>query len=153
MASIKVVIFDLDDTLVKPGLMSDIEIKARDIVERTRELGYKVVLVTLNPFGQLVLMWNNILHLFDKVVKVSFDELEGATKRTLFKTNMYREVLREYNVKPIEVLVFDDCILQVAIARQMGMRCVHIKPRSLITWADFHEGVRNLKYRKRRFSV
>jgi len=146
---LKLVIFDLDDTILNPRLF-EMPLKSKDIIKYVRSLGYKIALVSLNAFGRMILTLENVHHLFDKVVTVDWTDNENGNRKTFSKNEMLVKVLKEFKVKPSEALVFDDCFFQVSIAQAMRMNVIPVNPRTLLRWTDLQNGMRMTKQKRRR---
>jgi len=153
--SLKLVVFDLDDTLLKRGIDTTIDIHVRDIIAYFREHGVKVSLASMNYFAAEELFRNKLLHMFDFVQMRKFDdECDTLTEKQLNMGNrkdyMFRRILKASNIPPKNSILFDDNLLHVWEARKMGMKAILVQNEKCIRWSDIIQGIHIFRAGKNR---
>ena len=144
---IKLVIFDLDDTLMSRKAQDQmlsknvIDIKAKDIIKYFKEKGCKIVLCSLNLMAAFYLYHNDILELFDFVITPKYDdecenqkEIEQSKSRN--KSYMYKAIIKKFSISRKNIVIFDDSIWHKIEAKNYNINFVQINPKLLITWND-----------------
>jgi predicted HAD superfamily phosphohydrolase YqeG len=141
---LKLVIFDLDDTLMMKGRWA-IDDTRKDIVKHFRNEGVYVTMATLNPMGKLHVCFEKMGYCFDMVEAISWDEYEAKTLPFRVKNKMFATIIKKFNVTPQNVLVLDDCLANVAVAKKMGMKAVVVRGKDGVTWTDVKSGFKQFK--------
>lgn len=153
--SLKLVVFDLDDTLLKRGLFTTIDIHVKDVIAYFREHGVKVALASMNYFATEELIINKILHMFDFVQMRKFDDECDTLKERHHnmgnrKDYMFRRILKASNIPPKNSILFDDNLLHVWEAQKMGMKAILVQNEKCIRWSDIIQGIQLFKEGKKR---
>lgn len=153
MATPKVVIFDLDDTLRKHGDMK-LRQAIREIIVYYKANGAKIALASLNVNADLWLVHYKIRYLFDVIEqRVSKNEKGSREVKSMNKTHMFKRIKKSMNVLYEEMLFFDDQIFHCLEAKWLGIKNVMIHKNKLITWKDVKKAEGLFKERPRRNSV
>jgi HAD superfamily phosphatase (TIGR01681 family) len=148
--ALKLVVFDLDDTLcIRSIFDAKIDKNVIDIIEFLRSKNILITLASLNCFAKLQLHFNRIYHKFTQVEqrKFSYEYTVGEDRPTYdwSKTHMLKSILKQNNVKPENVILFDDFIVHVVEARKLGMKAHLVDPNKRITWNDIKSGLQMFK--------
>lgn len=139
---IKLVIFDLDDTLMrKSNIDHIIDVKAKDIIKYFRDKGCKIVLCSLNLMAAWYLFDNDIFELFDFIITPKYDdecenqkEIEQSKSRN--KSYMYKAIVRKFGISRKNIIIFDDSIWHKKEAKKYNIKFIQVDPKLLITWND-----------------
>lgn len=139
---IKLVIFDLDDTLMrKSNIDHIIDVKAKDIIKYFRDKGCKIVLCSLNLMAAWYLFDNDIFELFDFIITPKYDdecenqkEIEQSKSRN--KSYMYKAIVRKFGISQKNIIIFDDSIWHKKEAKKYNIKFIQVDPKLLITWND-----------------
>lgn len=148
---IKLVIFDLDDTLMSRNEINLIDVKSKDIIKYFKDKGCKIVLCSLNKMASWFLFNNNILDLFDFVISQKFDdECENQKEidqcKSTNKGYMYKAIVSKFGISRKNILIFDDSLWHKIEALKYKIRFVLVTPKKLITWNDVKTGERMFRY-------
>ena len=103
---IKLIVFDLDDTLIQ-GDRADIVFKdTREIMEKLKEHGYKLGIASHNSHANWYLKKNNLDGYFDFV--------QAFDTNNLSKFQHMTNLMNDLNLKKNECILFDDHLEIVA---------------------------------------
>lgn len=141
----KLVIFDWDDTLCPVGYKKDkLEQHIIDILLYFRMHRVKMAIASLNTMAKYFAKIYNVKHFFEMV-----EERESIF--LFHKRHMLRRIISELNIKPENIILFDDNIRNCIDANRMNIKQVHINPNYRLLWNDIHKGMK--KFHKRRHST
>jgi HAD superfamily phosphatase (TIGR01681 family) len=142
----KLAIFDLDDTLHplqrNYNQTTCLDSEIIDILTFLKKNNVKIALATLNVSGRQYLIDYNVYHLFDSIrcrssmykCKTEIDRLNHSSGE---KTFMYREILKELNIKPQDTVVFDDRNFHCIEAFALDMKSIQLN--TLLNWSHIKE--------------
>ena len=157
--NLKLVVFDLDDTLHFVNKFGHVENHIRDILRYFRYSGVKVALASNNALGAMFLYEYKIAHIFDAIETRKFED-ECKTKAELDecksgrKDGMFNRLMKQFSVSPENVLFFDDCVWNIIFAKRMKINSVWVNSTKCVTWSDVHKGLDMFKNKKlRRLSL
>jgi beta-phosphoglucomutase-like phosphatase (HAD superfamily) len=133
---LKLVIFDLDDTLhsVVNNCMDDNIIS---ILNYFKFHNISIALATLNKEGDKVLDFYKIKHYFDFIemrkelyMCIGIQELDEILR-----------LLIKAQVNPENAIFFDDNIFHVNEAKSLGIKGIHVDKNKRISWRDVINGM------------
>lgn len=157
--NLKMVVFDLDDTLHFVNEYGNVENHIRDILRYFRYSGVKIALASNNALGAMFLYEYKIAHMFDAIETRKFED-ECTTKEELDecksgrKDGMFKRLMTKFSVLPENVLFFDDCVWNIILAKRMKIKSVCVDRTKCLTWSDVHKGLDMFKNKKlRRLSL
>lgn len=131
----KLIIFDLDDTLLKRDT-NEISNKQKSIITFVKERGFKVGLASLNCYAREILAKNGIQEYFDYI--------QHRTKETfniLNKSTMLQNILKELNVTADNTILFDDNYQHCVEAMSLGIKFVYVNKRFGVRWRDIKTAI------------
>ena len=145
---LKVVIFDLDETLHKRDKYT-LDLHILDILQYFYESGVILCLASMNMLGGIYLYNYDVIHMFKHICQRDEDNLNSYSKN---KKDMLRYILKKTNCTGSSVLFFDDNISNFATAKKLGIRSICVNEHNLLTWRDVKCGLDLFDHRKRRYS-
>jgi len=142
---LKLVIFDLDDTLHYTSMLY-MPPYVKDIISYFQSNNVPMAIASLNVYARNLLKHYNIDEYFSAVearkaknkVRTSLDYKEH---NNLTKYYMFYRLLKKFNCKPQEVLLFDDNQYHINVARLMNIHCVKVDPSFCVRWKDVFKGL------------
>lgn len=156
--SLKAVIFDLDDTLIRNGRYGrdfNMPQLSKDILKFFRKKGVRISLATMNPMGTLLL--NDMDYVFDTIECSSIATFYSDDPKVRSdKRPLYKKIIEKYekdNIHARNILVFDDNVINKIFTKSLGMKIQLVDPKKLITWNDVWQGVRCFRGLKRSMSI
>lgn len=151
-SNLKLVVFDLDDTLH----FSDIDMlpdHVVNILQYFTDNNIKIALASLNTHAPNYLMNYSIMRYFDALewrlptMQVGTPE-EKAEFISMRKNKMFERLLTHFNVRPSEVLFFDDLWFNIADIERMGVNCVLVDKNTCVRWRDVFQGFAKMNNRR-----
>lgn len=153
---LKLVIFDLDNTMhsVKDKQMPKHVV---DILQYFYHNDIYIALASLNQYARHILKGYKIEHIFHSIeyrkqISQCHTDEQIDEYYSLNKINMFNRLSTKLNVKYDEILFFDDSVLNIIDAKELGIKSIYVNPDKLITWTNVHDGVALFDKRKRRYS-
>jgi FMN phosphatase YigB (HAD superfamily) len=148
---LKLVIFDLDDTLHFYDL-TQMPAHVKDILNFFKRHHVPIAMASLNLHAYEYLCYYNVQKYF-KAVEArkcksqirTYEDYREYIRPT--KKYMLRRLLKKFSCTPQEVLFFDDIVENIQIAKSMGINSVHVDDRFCIRWKDVFEGMQYFKLR------
>lgn len=154
--NLKLVVFDIDYTIhnVKDKYMPK---HILDILQFFRDNNIPIAIASLNQYAEYVLMGYKIYHLFSSVEyrqKITECHTNEQINEyySLSKTQMFHRLSKKFNIKFNEMLFFDDNVLNIIDAKEIGIISIYVNPNKLITWTNVRDGLAFFDKRKRRYS-
>jgi HAD superfamily phosphatase (TIGR01681 family) len=154
--NLKLVVFDIDYTIhnVKDKYMPK---HVLDILQFFRHNNIPIAIASLNQYAQYVLKCYKIYHLFSSVeYRQKINECHTNEQineyNSLSKTQMFHRLSKKFKINYEEMLFFDDNVLNIIDAKEIGIKAVYVNPNKLITWTNVHDGLALFDKRKRRYS-
>lgn len=151
--NLKLVVFDLDNTIHN----GEFPIKVLDILQFFRDNNIIMCVASLNQHTPHFLKYFKISHLFEKIeyrkhISRCFTDEQIDEYYSLKKTNMFHRISKEFNINYNEMLFFDDNILNIHDAKELGIKSICVNSTTLLTWTNIYDGVSLFDKRKRRYS-
>lgn len=131
----KLIIFDLDDTLLKRDT-NEISNKQKSIITFVKERGFKVGLASLNCYAREILAKNGIEDYFDFI-----QHRTSGTFNNLNKSTMLTNILNELDVRADNTILFDDNYQHGIEAMSLGIRFVCVNKRFGVRWRDIKTAI------------
>lgn len=149
--NLHLVIFDLNDTLMFKTCASNIDICSKDIIKCFKKAGVKIALCSLNKMARFYLYSNNVDHMFDDIQQNKFDDeyLNDEDKqncKSCKKTYMYINILKKFNIKAENTIVFDDNWIHTIEAKKMNMKYILVDNKKCITWNNVKNAIGLFKH-------
>ena len=145
---LKLVIFDLDDTLHK--YLHGTNKTVRNIVNFFQLNGIDMAVASLNTLAHFFLFDYGIIEKFKCIEARKFSDeccsnQEAKVHRSNFKTHMFLSIIKKVGTNRKNVLIFDDNIVHILEAQKLGIPAVHVNADKLITWNNVADGLRYFK--------
>ncbi len=160
--NLKLVVFDIDNTLhnIMHGWRCGnavLPIQVSDILQFFRDNNVIMCIASLNQHAPLFLGYYKVLHLFDKIeyrrhITKCFTDEQIDEHYSLKKINMFNRISKEFNIDYNSMLFFDDNILNICDAKELGIKSICVNPKTLLTWRNIYDGFSLFDKRKRRYS-
>mgnify|MGYP000550119657 CR=1 FL=1 len=154
--NLKLVVFDIDFTIQNAHSIH-MPLHVLNILQFFRKSNVCMVIASLNQCAPAVLQIHKVYHLFHCVEYrphlsrcKTDDQIDEYF--SLKKTQMFQRLSQKYNVKYDEMLFFDDSVLNIVDAKELGIKSVCVNPNNLITWKNVQDGLALFDKRKRRYS-
>jgi FMN phosphatase YigB (HAD superfamily) len=142
---LKLVIFDLDDTLHDISIMHMPQ-HVQDIIKYFQSNNVPMAIASLNIYATKLLKYYDIDKYFlalEARKKQNNIRSQSDYKEHLYMTKVYMfcRLLKKFQCKPQEVLLFDDNQCHIDAARSMKINCVKVNPVCCIRWHDVFKGL------------
>lgn len=142
----KMVIFDLDDTLI--FRYSDIfAVHAREILQFLRLKNIKMTVASLNVYADEILDRAGVIHYFDDIQQRIYREC-GTKWGDYNKIPMFIKMNKKYGISYENMILFDDNSIHCSEAIMMNMKAVRLDNKMGITWKDFKSGMSRFSNRR-----
>lgn len=148
--NLKLVIFDLDDTLHKCHILSSLDNNIRKIINFFQLNGVDMAIASLNTMAHFFLWEYGIIDKFKCIEARKFSD-ECYSKKDAkihssgFKSHMFKSILDKTGIEKTAVLIFDDNPIHIMEAQRHGIHAVLVDPTKLLTWNNVAEGLRMFK--------
>lgn len=142
---LKLVIFDLDDTLHYSSIFY-MPHYIKDIITYFQSNNVPMAIASLNINARNLLKHHNIDEYFS-AVEARKDKTEIRSRsdykeyNNLTKFYMFNRLLKKFRCIPQEVLLFDDNQYHINVARLMNIHCVKVDPAFCVRWKDVFKGL------------
>jgi FMN phosphatase YigB (HAD superfamily) len=124
MTCIKLFVFDLDDTLWNGEKLYPQVVKILNALKRRR---IKIAMISYNFMANEICEKLNIEYFFDKIVCKCRQQIEWQDgKQTLMK-----DLIDEFDVKPCEVVFYDDQQFNIDKTREIGVHAFNVGHKGL----------------------
>lgn len=143
---LKVVVFDLDDTLHRFSWSRELDRRVYDIIRHFHDSGVVVCLASMNSLARMFLWEYRVLHMFKHV-----EERDPEKPYPKDKVDMLKRIIRDTREESKSMLFFDDHIGHSASACKLGMKAICVG-HDLVTWRAVKRGLDAFDPRKRRCS-
>jgi FMN phosphatase YigB (HAD superfamily) len=142
---LKLVIFDLDDTLHDISIMHMPQ-DVKDILTYFKSNNVPMAIASLNIYASKLLRHYDIDKYFSSVEarkKQNNIRSRSDYKEHFYMTKFYMfcRFLKKFQCKPQEVLLFDDNQRHIDVARSMNIHCVKVNPAFCLRWKDIFKGL------------
>lgn len=153
---LKLIVFDIDNTIhsVKDQNMPK---HVLDILHFFCHNKVPIAIASLNQYAPQILKGYNIDHLFHSIeYRQHLSQCQTNDQideyYSLQKNKMFSRLSNTLNIKYNEMLFFDDTVINIIDAKELGINSIYVNPEKLITWTNVKEGISLLDKRKRRYS-
>lgn len=122
--TIKVIIFDLDDTLIHEGFDNPILCnETMSVLNYLKNKEYLLCVATLNENAVSICEHIGILNYFEYIYK----------KDTLSKSQHFYEIINYFNVSPCDIILYDDVYKHIEEANDIGIHGILVNWETGIT--------------------
>jgi len=126
--SIKIAIFDFDDTLVHEGFEPPIECEdALKVIQFFKKKKYIICIATFNEYGIELCEQTSFCKYVDMIIALNTDDN---------KDYHFRTILDHYQCNPEDCIVFDDIKENIKHAKELGMKAKLVKWKQGVTIND-----------------
>lgn len=143
--SLKLVVFDLDETLHFND-STRMPHHVRDILNYFMCNNVPIALASLNIEAYKYLQYYNIERMFQAVeARKYIHQIKtiSDSKEYMYPTKkyMFKRLFKKFRCLPQEVLLFDDVYENIHVARSLEMNAVQVDARFCVRWIDVFEGL------------